>query len=86
MYYTKCSTQRLPGRLTIKQFPEIPAASLVNAANGVERSPPINKDVTIPGHSRSITSFVASGVTSLLANPVPPVVRIKSAFDLLLRR
>ena len=30
----------------------------------------------MPGASRSITMRVASGVTSRLENPVPPVVRI----------
>ena len=36
----------------------------------------------IPGTLRSITSSVASGVTSLSEKPVPPVVRISSANSL----
>lgn len=38
--------------------------------------------IIIPVASFSITARVASGVTSLLANPVPPVVRIKFKFKL----
>lgn len=44
---------------------------------GVTLSDPISIARAIPGASRSITSFVASGVTSRGANPVPPVVNIK---------
>lgn len=54
-------------------------------AIGVISKPAINIAVNIPGASLLITFFVASGVKSLLENPVPPVVRITLTLSLSLR-
>lgn len=51
---------------------------LDNIANGVIFRLDISIAAIIPGASFWIIFFVASGVTSLLENPVPPIVRITS--------
>ena len=49
---------------------------LDSIAIGVTSSDLLSIARTSPGQSLSIRRFVASGVTSLSENPVPPVVRI----------
>ena len=61
-------------------FPLIPAAGLGNAARGVTDRDPTSMEVTRPGACLSSTEIVASGVTSLAAKPVPPVVRMMSTW------
>lgn len=51
---------------------------LDNIAIGVIFKLDISMAVIIPEASLWIISFVASGVTSLLENPVPPIVKMTS--------
>ena len=71
-----------PGKFKINEFPLVPAVCLLNIAffeyfkdSSLIYSPK-------PGYSLSITSRVASGVTSLDDGPVPPVVIIISKFSI----
>ena len=66
-----------PGRLMIKHEPLVPPTCLESIAVGtylreIDRILSPN-----PGSTLSHTDNVASGVTSLGAGPVPPVVKIK---------
>ena len=63
-----------PGQLTMRVSPLMPAASLERHPFGVIFIDSALMASGIPGVSFSMTSFVASGVTSLFAKPVPPVV------------
>lgn len=69
----------LPGRFTISVPFRIPAAARLSIALGVIVILYALIASGIPGTSRSIISFVASGIQSLGENPVPPVVTISSA-------
>src|SRR5271166_1598802 len=68
----------LPGKLTISVRPRIPATPLESIQWRVCSREPARSASAIPGASRSITARLASGVRSLGAKPVPPVVRIRS--------
>ena len=57
----------------------MPETALESIALGVISRLFILMASAIPGASLSITAFVASGVTSLGAKPVPPVVKTISA-------
>ena len=66
-----------PGKLTIKQDPLVPAICLDRMAVGTYFR---EMDLILspnPGKTLSQTAFVASGVTSLGAGPVPPVVKTR---------
>ena len=66
-----------PGKLTIKQDPRVPAICLDRMAVGTYFR---DMDLILspkPGRTLSQTAFVASGVTSLGAGPVPPVVKMR---------
>jgi hypothetical protein len=67
-----------PGKLMIKHFPRIPLIPRESIAIGVASKDRRRSSSEIPGVSRSITRFVASGVLSRGVNPVPPVVMISS--------
>ncbi len=71
----------LPGRLTIRQEPRTPTIALEIMAWGVFFRLSARIASANPGTSFSMTSSVASGVTSLGLRPVPPVVRIRSALS-----
>ena len=71
----------LPGRFTIRLEPRIPTTALETMAWGVFLRLSALMASEKPGTSFSITFNVASGVTSRGLKPVPPVVRIKSAFN-----
>jgi hypothetical protein len=66
-----------PGKLIISVLPRIPAVARDSALIAVCFRPSSYIVVTRAGVSRSITLFVASGVTSVGAKPVPPVVTIR---------
>src|SRR6266487_3389343 len=70
----------LPGRLIISVRPRVPATPRESIPKGVCCRLTARIASAIPGASRSITAFVASGVTSRGARPVPPVVRIRLTF------
>lgn len=70
----------LPGKFTIKVSPLVPDIPLESIDNGVLLWPYDLMASEIPFASLSITILVASGVTSLLLNPVPPDVIIRSTF------
>lgn len=69
----------LPGRLIINVFSLIPAAARDRKAKGEEDR--INPIIARASQRFVITFEVASGVTSRLENPVPPVVSITSQPD-----
>ena len=71
----------LPGRLMINVEFRIPAVNRDNIAMGVILSDFDIIQCTNPGVSLSNIDLVASGVTSRLANPVPPVVKIRSSLQ-----
>ena len=71
----------LPGRLTIRLFPRMPAAARDRHAFGVIRIDDALIASGIPGASLPHTAIVASGVTSRSAKPVPPVVTISAIFS-----
>ena len=58
----------------INVSPRMPAAARDNMARSVIVREYCKIAIGIPGTSRSITALVASGVTSRLEKPVPPVV------------
>jgi hypothetical protein len=62
----------LPGKLMINDLPRIPLTPLDNIPLGVIIRLFIRNASEMPGVCRSITSIVASGVTSRGENPVPP--------------
>jgi len=68
----------LPGRFTINAVPSVPHTPRLSEASGVYSSPSALIRSASPSISRSQTIRVASGVTSRVANPVPPVVTIRS--------
>lgn len=72
----------LPGRFMINVLPRIPATARESIARSVTSRLRSRIASVIPGASRSHTSSVASGVTSLGANPVPPLVKTMSTFNL----
>ena len=53
---------------------------LDSMAMGVTLSDFVTMATTMPGASRSSSGRVASGVTSLGENPVPPVVKMRASF------
>ena len=65
----------LPGKLTIKVAPRIPAVARESIAWGVNCKLAARMASASPGASRSTTACVASGVTSRRLKPVPPVVK-----------
>src|SRR2546421_1545780 len=67
----------LPGRLMIRVWPRVPATPRESMPKGVCCRLMARIASAIPGASRSMTAFVASGVTSRGAKPVPPVVRMR---------
>ena len=69
----------LPGRLTIRDLPRIPAVPLVSIALFLVRVIKRRIDSPIPGISLSTTAYVASGTQSSSLHPIPPIVRIRSA-------
>ena len=69
----------LPGRLTIREDLRIPAAERERHPFGVIFMLSARMSSGMPGVSRSMTAFVASGVISRGENPVPPVVNISEA-------
>ena len=66
-----------PGRLIIKVLPRVPAICLDRIAVGTVRSETILICSANPSKILSQTASVASGVTSLVVGPVPPVLRIR---------
>ena len=66
-----------PGRLIIKLLPLVPAIWRERIAVGTVLSETILICSAKPSKILSHTAWVASGVTSLVVGPVPPVVRIK---------
>ena len=68
-----------PGRFATNDLPSIPAVPRERDANGCCFEHSLLMNDMRPVHSRSTTALVASGVTSRGANPVPPVVKTKSA-------
>src|SRR4030043_2486534 len=68
----------LPGRLTIKHLPRLPATARLSIASGLFFIVTILIASVKPGIVLSITASVASGVTSRGDNPVPPLVTIRS--------
>src|SRR5215469_6587512 len=64
----------LPGRLRIRDWPRTPQTARLRTANFVDFEPSARIRSVMPSSSRSQTARVASGVTSRLAIPVPPVV------------
>src|SRR5262249_38572080 len=67
----------LPGRLTISDFPRIPATCRDRIAVGTTFSETARICSPKPSSIFSQTASVASGVTSRFAGPVPPVVTIR---------
>ena len=67
-------TMRTPGRLIMKVLPRVPAVCLDRIAVGIYFNEIWRMRSPNPGNMRSHTLMVASGVTSLFAGPVPPVV------------
>lgn len=67
----------LPGRLTTREWPRMPASYLESAAIGVFARPVASMACTSPGQGFPKSGRVASGVTSRPENPVPPVVRTR---------
>mmetsp|Transcript_18803 Transcript_18803/g.48964 ORF Transcript_18803/g.48964 Transcript_18803/m.48964 type:complete len:223 (-) Transcript_18803:471-1139(-) len=63
-----------PGRLTTTLSPRMPAICRDRTAVGTYRRDMARIASPMPGSSFSMTRRVASGVTSRLAGPVPPVV------------
>jgi len=72
-------TARAAGRFTTIVFPRMPATLRESSARRVFSAPAARMCSGSPGMSRSRIAAVASGVTSRGPNPVPPVVRIRSA-------
>ena len=72
----------LPGQLIIIVSPRIPAASRERQPRGVMRIDSARMASGMPGTSRCMTAFVASGVMSRLEKPVPPVVTIRQGLRL----
>ena len=70
----------LPGRLTISVRLRIPLAARLNIVRFVNCKLYARIASGIPGTIRSATASVASGITSRGENPVPPVVKSRSAF------
>src|SRR5262245_7741421 len=68
----------LPGKLTIRVPPRIPATPRESIQWRVCGREAERIASGIPGASRSITTRVASGVMSVGPNPVPPVVSTRS--------
>ena len=66
-----------PGRLIIRLFPRVPAICLDSIAVGTVLRDTVLICSAKPSKIRSHTASVASGVTSLVVGPVPPVVRIR---------
>jgi len=66
----------LPGRFKISVLLRTPHTPRLRAANGVFFPPSARMRSAMPSSSFSQTAFVASGVTSRAAIPVPPVVTI----------
>src|SRR5215471_246003 len=64
----------LPGRLRMRDWPRTPHTARLGTANFVDLAPSARIRSAMPSSSRSQTARVASGVTSRLAIPVPPVV------------
>src|SRR5262245_385890 len=64
----------LPGKLTIKERPRMPAICRDRIAVGTTLSETARISSPKPSSSLSQTASVASGVTSRRAGPVPPVV------------
>jgi hypothetical protein len=69
----------LPGKFTISVLPRIPAVARDSIACGVTSRLEARMASANPGAARSITALVASGVTSLGLNPVPPLVNRMSS-------
>src|SRR5262245_49448956 len=63
-----------PGKLTMSVLPRTPAVARESIQLGVCSREASRIASAMPGASRSMTSTVASGVTSVGARPVPPVV------------
>ena len=63
-----------PGKLNTRAFPLVPPSCLERIAVGTKLSDIARICSPKPGRTRSSTPSVASGVTSLAAGPVPPVV------------
>jgi len=68
----------LPGRLMIRVRPLIPTTERLTMAMGVCLRVSMRMASAMPGTCLWTTARVASGVTSLLVRPVPPVVTIRS--------
>src|SRR5687767_1007788 len=71
----------LPGRLTINELPRIPAIWRDRIAVGTNLSDTARISSPKPSRILSQTASVASGVTSRLAGPVPPVVTTRQHFS-----
>jgi hypothetical protein len=71
-----------PGRFTISEDPLKPAVCLERIAVGTNFKDSALISSPNPGIILSHTASVASGVTSLKAGPVPPVVTTKQHFSL----
>ncbi len=71
-----------PGKLITKLLPLSPAVCLDRIAVGTNFRDSVLISSPKPGIIRSHTASVASGVTSLLAGPVPPVVTTKQHLSL----
>jgi hypothetical protein len=67
-----------PGRFTIKVFPRTPAVARDKIAVGTFENESARIASPKPGNSFSRIARVASGVTSRIAGPVPPVVTISA--------
>ena len=68
-----------PGKFTINDRPATPATARVKIAVGTFSKDFIRMISPNPGNSFSITARVASGVTSRIDGPVPPVVTINGS-------
>src|SRR6202789_2124098 len=69
----------LPGRFTMRVWPQAPEMARLSAASGVRRAPAARMRSAKPSRMRVQTARVASGVTSRGAMPVPPVVTTSCA-------
>lgn len=72
----------LPGRFMMSALPRIPAVCRDRMAVGTCLREMVRILSPKPGSSLVHTASVASGVTSLGAGPVPPVVTTKLHFEL----
>ena len=71
----------LPGRLSASELPMVPQSPRERAAKGVCFNPSARIISTTPSRRRSHTLAVASGVTSRVEIPVPPVVTTNRAWS-----